>query len=178
MKITVELRGKGLAAFTASARDIASQRGKTAMRMALNDTGRQVTTKVKRSLAKQSGVQYGAVNKAMTQSFASNAHLEFHIKGTGKHFGLTDFKASQRKKGVSAAPWGKRRIFPHTFFVPKLGNQVFRRTGKLRFPIEKLWGPSIPREMVRDEVPVIFKTTADAVFPMQVRKQFQRLMPK
>lgn len=28
---------------------------------------------------------------------------------------------------------------------------VFKRTGKARFPIEQLWGPAVPVEMIRDE---------------------------
>lgn len=178
MKITVELRGKGLAAFTAGAKNLASPKAKAAARMALNDTGRQVNTQVKRALVKQSGIKYGAINKGVKQEFATNARLEFKIIGTGKHFGLTDFGARQTKRGVSAAPWAKRRIFPSTFFAKKLGNQVFVRTGKARLPIKKLYGPSIPREMVRDQVPITFKTMATTILPTQIRKQFARLMPK
>jgi hypothetical protein len=108
MKITVELRGKGLAAFTAGAKNLASPKAKAAARMALNDTGRQVNTQVKRTLVKQTGIKYGAINKGVKQEFATNARLEFKIIGTGKHFGLTDFGARQTKRGVSAAPWAAR----------------------------------------------------------------------
>jgi hypothetical protein len=35
--------------------------------------------------------------------------------------------------------------------VKRYGGGVFKRTGKARFPIEQLWGPSVPKEMLRDE---------------------------
>ena len=34
---------------------------------------------------------------------------------------------------------------------PVTDGGVFKRTGKSRFPIEQLWGPAVPVEMLRDE---------------------------
>jgi hypothetical protein len=178
MDIKIELKGRGIASFTAAAKDLASPKAKAAARMALNDTGKQVNTRVKRILVKQTGLKYGAIQKGVRQQLASNANLEFRITGTGKHFGLVDFNARQGKRGVSASPWATRRMFKHTFIVAKLGGQVFVRTGKERLPVKKLWGPSIPREMVRDEVPVVFESMARTILPVQVARQFARLMPK
>lgn len=178
MQIKVELRGRGIAVFTAGVERLASDKTRAAARMALNDTGRRANTQVKRTLTKQTGLKSGAIQKGVKQQFASNARLEFRIIGTGKHFGLTDFGARQGKRGVSAAPWGTRRIFPRTFLAPKLGNQVFVRLGRARLPIKKLWGPSIPREMVRDQVPKTFTSMAATILPAQLRRQLARLMPR
>ena len=35
--------------------------------------------------------------------------------------------------------------------VKRFGNSVFKRVGKARLPIERLWGPAVPVEMLRDE---------------------------
>ena len=55
----------------------------------------------------------------------------------------------QRGKGVSAAPWNKRRIFAHSFIVPKF-NRAYVRTSKSRLPIRGLYGPNLARELVKD----------------------------
>ena len=72
---------------------------------------------------------------------------------------LKEFGARQTAKGVSAAPWGKRRVFPHAFIAPTLGGHVFIREGRSRLPIRKLWGPAIPREMVKDQSKEAFERT-------------------
>lgn len=178
MKIEIEIRGKGIATFTAAAQNLSSDKMRSAARMALNDTGRKVNTQVKRELAGQTGLRGGVVQKSLRNVPASNARLEYTIVGTGKHFGLTDFGARQTKAGVSAAPWGTRRIFKRTFFVKRLGNQVFVRKGQPRFPIKKLFGPAIPREMVRGEVARVFEVTSRTFLLQEVRRQIGRLMPK
>jgi hypothetical protein len=116
---------------------------------ALNHTGAVATTQVKRALVKQVGVKSGAVNAALRQVRATPAELTFELRSSGKHLGLKDFGARQTKRGVSAAPWRQRRVFPRTFMGP--GGHVYKRTSKKRLPIEKLWGPSIPKELVRAE---------------------------
>ena len=57
---------------------------------------------------------------------------------SGAHIPLAEFHARQTRRGVSAAPWGQRRVFPHTFIVEQLGGPVFKREGNARLPIRKL----------------------------------------
>jgi hypothetical protein len=52
---------------------------------------------------------------------------------------------------VRAKIWGRAQTFRSAFVVKRYGGGVFKRTGKSRFPIEQLWGPSVPKEMLRDE---------------------------
>jgi hypothetical protein len=83
---------------------------------------------------------------------------------------MKEFTPRAEPHGVSAAPWGKRRVFLHSFFGP--GGHVFVRahpnTGERRgprpvhsqLPIRKLWGPAIPKEMIKDEAEQVFYRTA------------------
>ena len=91
------------------------------------------------------------------------------------HIALAEFHARQTRRGVSAAPWGLRRVFPHTFIVEKLGGQVFRREGGARLPIRKLWGPSLPIELVRGASPAAFEKAAAADLPQRVAHELGRL---
>jgi hypothetical protein len=71
--------------------------------------------------------------------------------GTGRHLPLSFFGAKQFSYGVRAKIWGKAQSFRSAFVVKRYGGGVFKRTGKARFPIEQLWGPAVPVEMLRDE---------------------------
>lgn len=88
---------------------------------ALNRGGDQARTQVKRSLVAQTGIKYGLINKAVTTERANPSKLEYSLVATGDETNLNLFGAKQRKRGVSAAPWKKRRIFKSTFIVPALG---------------------------------------------------------
>lgn len=119
------------------------------IRRALNRTGDMAYTRVVRVLAEETGAQQKAVRAALRKQRASHSALRYEIVARGGFIPLRDFGARQTRKGVSAAPWGVRRVFPGAFIVKSKGGHVFKRTGKKRLPIEKLWGPSIPRQMLK-----------------------------
>jgi hypothetical protein len=73
------------------------------------------------------------------------------IVGTGRHLPLSVFGAKQFSYGVRAKVWGRAQTYRSAFVVGRLGGNVFKRTSKARFPIEQLWGPAVPVEMLRDE---------------------------
>ena len=67
-------------------------------------------------------------------------------------------------------------MFPGTFIVEKLGGQAFRRAGRARLPIVKLWGPSMPREMLRDEVPKVFFEEVRTKLPIRLTHELRRVL--
>ena len=136
----------------ARAHDEAGRQAPKIISRALNRTGDSAFTKVKRIVAKLMGVAQKIVAKATTKVRASPARLEYLMIGRGSPLPLRDFKARQTAKGVSAAPWGVRRVFPGTFLVKSIGNHAFKRLSAARLPIRKLWGPSVPKEMMDDAV--------------------------
>ena len=71
--------------------------------------------------------------------------------GSGRHLPLSFFGAKQFSYGVRAKIWGRAQTFRSAFVIGRFGNSVFKRTSKARFPIEQLWGPAVPVEMLRDE---------------------------
>lgn len=139
-----------------------------ALARALNHTGDKARTQVARVLVKQTGAKYAAIRKAMHSKPASIGALMYRIVSSGGYMSLKEFGARQTNKGVSAAPWGKRRVFPHTFIVSSLGGHVFERKGPSRLPIRKLWGPALPKEMVKDQSKAAFETTVATELPARV----------
>jgi hypothetical protein len=122
---------------------------RTALSRALNHEGNKGRTQVKRALVKQTGIKYGAVNKAMATIRATPATLTYTLKARGDETNIAWFGGVQRRKGVSATPWHKRRIFRRSFIVPRFG-RAFVRTSKSRLPIRPLYGPNLARELVKD----------------------------
>ena len=119
--------------------------------MALNKEGRKSFTQLRRALAQQSSIPRGAVNAATRFRSATRAELSTITSGSGRHLPLSLFGAKQFSYGVRAKIWGRAQMFRSAFVVKRYGGGVFKRTSAKRFPIEQLWGPSVPAEMLRDE---------------------------
>jgi hypothetical protein len=122
---------------------------RTALSRALNHEGNKGRTRVKRALVKQTGIQYGAVDKAVATVRATPVTLTYMLRARGDETNIAWFGGVQRSKGVSAAPWNKRRIFARSFILPRFG-RAFIRTLKKRLPIRSLYGPNLARELVRE----------------------------
>jgi hypothetical protein len=119
----------------------------------------------------------GRVRSYAKRAPASRRRLPRLIARDG-YTSLKEFGAVQRLKGVSAAPWRKRRVFPHTFIVGSLGGHVYERTSKARLPIRKLWGPAIPAEMVRDETKAAFEALVGAELPARLEYEISAIFAR
>lgn len=114
---------------------------------ALNRTGDTAYARVARVLSQETGMPVARVRRVMSRSRAHPLNPGYVITATDKYTSLKDFNPRQVRRGVSAAPWRKRRIFRGTFFGT--GGHVYRRVGAARLPIKRLFGPAIPQEVVR-----------------------------
>src|SRR5262245_29298618 len=148
-----------------------------AIARALNWTGNKARTQVARTLSRDTGVGYGVIRNALRTTPASPAKLTYEIGVAGAHVPLAEFHARQAGRGVSAAPWGQRRICQHTFIAEQLGGQVFKREGRARLPIRKLWGPSLPIELARGASPGAFEKSVAADLPQRLAHELGRLLP-
>jgi len=137
--------------FEAACTRLGEGEARRAFSMALNKEGRKAFTQLRRSLALQSSIPRGAVNAATRFQGATRATLSTVTAGSGRHLPLSFFGAKQFTYGVRAKIWGRAQTFRSAFVVKRYGGGVFKRTGKARFPIEQLWGPAVPVEMMRDE---------------------------
>jgi hypothetical protein len=137
--------------FEAACTRLGESEARRAFSMALNKEGRKSFTQLRRSLAQQSSIPRGSVNAATRFQSATRATMSTVTSGTGRHLPLSFFGAKQFSYGVRAKIWGKAQSFRSAFVVKRYGGGVFKRTAKARFPIEQLWGPAVPVEMLRDE---------------------------
>lgn len=147
-----------------------------AISRAINYTGNRARTPVIRDLANQTGLGYGAVRANVVTTPSRPQRLDYSVRASGKAIPLKEFGAVQRRSGVSARPWGNRRVFPHTFIVEGLGGQVYKRIGPQRLPIKKLYGPAIPKELVRGKPPETWQQQTRATLPERVRYELDRML--
>ena len=137
--------------FEATVQRVGSGLAKKVFSRAMNSEGRKTFTQVKRALVQQTSLKPGVVNANTRFWNSSPANLETRIDGRREYFGLSYFKPKQGAKGTSAFVWGKAQFFPHAFVVPSLSNNVFVRTSRKRLPIEKMFGPSVHKELMQDK---------------------------
>jgi hypothetical protein len=130
---------------------------------ALNHEGRKSFTAVKRALRKQTDVPPFMITASMTFRPSSKHHLRTIISGSGRELPLRLFKPSQFSYGVRARVWGRQQVYRSSFIVAKYGGNVFHRTSPKRFPIQKLFGPSIAKEMLKDETLETFERSGNAI---------------
>ncbi|AZG75983.1 hypothetical protein [Methylocystis rosea] len=153
-----------------------------ALGKAIDEVGSKTKTQVTRAVAKQAGVKYGAARGVIVSRQAlGRGQGEYKIIAHDVTLSLKEFSPKQTAKGVSAAPWGKRSVFPHTFIGPNghvfaremVGNQ---RAGRL--PISKLFGPAIPKELVKGETEATFYRVSAKLFDQAVEKWLTRVLEK
>jgi hypothetical protein len=144
-------------------------------RFSLNQVGDKLRTKVKRQTAKQLGLPYGKTEGAWKIDRAHGAHLVYAITGSGKYYGLEDFKPRQFKKGARAKPWNIARTFPGSFMLPS--GKVYVRLSIARGPLGKLMGGSVPREMERDDVPKLAQDAMHRELPAVLDRKLAQFLP-
>lgn len=99
---------------------------KAAMR-AINRVLKTLRTRAGRDIAKEMGVTQRVVKSETTIRRASRSRLEGTLEMRGDPLNLIRFKARQLKAGVSAAPWGNRRVFMGAFIARVNGTEVVMR---------------------------------------------------
>ncbi|MGJ0391168.1 MAG: hypothetical protein ACR650_00155 [Methylocystis sp.] len=155
----------------------AGQGSSYALARALDEVGNKTRTQVIKATAAQAGVNQGKVRGVIrTKQAAGAGGGEYVITARDVTLSLKEFGLRQTASGVSAAPWGKRRVFPHTFVGPS--GHVFVRKGKDRLPIHKLFGPNIPTEMVKDEAEKTFYRESEKLLAATVEKWLVREITK
>jgi hypothetical protein len=153
---------------------------------AVNRAGDMARTQVRQKLTRQTGLKRPTIVKAVKVSRSTPQTLVYRMSAHGGDVSLKYFGARETKAGVSAAPFGNRKIFASTFMragwwpnrvvKPRWNGQVFARAGASRFPIEKQKsGVIIPNEMVQGETRDAFRSTVARVLPQRLDHEINRL---
>ena len=141
----------------------------------LNRAGDQAATALGRQLAKETGLGVRQVRDSMRAKRASQYDLVYVIIVSGGAVPLSEFAPRETRKGVSANPWGKRRVFPGTF-QGVAGARVFRRVGKSRLPIKQLYGPDLAKEVDRGQSVDVVTNVVQEAFSKRIAHEVSRLL--
>jgi hypothetical protein len=160
-----------------------------AIRRAVNRTGAMADTQVVRMLTAQTGLKRKVIRKAVRRVPASAGGMVYILRASGGNVGLKYFGARETRKGVTAAPWGKRRLYPGAFIkggrfprrvaIKAYGGAVLYRSDGARLPIKAIKsGLFIPQEMVTGATAAAFKATVRTVLPRRLAHELGRILAK
>lgn len=161
--------------FEAAIQRVGDDAATRAFTRALNSEGNKVRTQVRRTLRQQTGARSALINRETRSFRASFSNLTYTIEARGDYLGLSYFSPRQFRYGVRARPWGRFQRFEGAFLVGSRGNNAFVREGAARFPIKKMFGPAIPKEMVKDETRRAFEEGQPDVLA-EATRQLQRIL--
>lgn len=163
-------------------------KARQAMARAVNHTGRKAYTRVVRDLVRQTSAPRAIVKAAVKTRAAAHkggGPIEFVIYSTGSELPLKMFRPRQFSFGVRAKVWGRMQRFDSMFGAPgdspaviaALNGHIFHRTGASRLPIEKAYGPSIPKEMLLGKTAEGFQEVGRWELERRLRHEIERLLP-
>ena len=133
--------------------ELGERKARTVFMRALNYEGKIAYNRVKRATRDQGSFKAGSIAKGIKWKGASRSNLNTEITGTGREENVSKFGGKQFRYGVRAKVWRKFQQYPHTFTVAAYGGMAYVREGKGRGPLKGVYGPSIAKEIVRDEAP-------------------------
>lgn len=142
---------------------------------AINRTGNPAVTAVRRELVKATSAplslvkQYVYARKAWAGDGGGAGKLEFQIIAHGRPLPLAVFRPKEFRYGVRARVWGRYQRFEGAFMRGGLwparvdlpmGGHVFVRASAQRLPIERAYGPSLPKELLEPAIVKVFAARA------------------
>ena len=161
--------------FEAAVARLGARDATRAFNRALNSEGNKVGTRVRRALRQQTGAKAALINRETRVIRSSFSNLTYTIEARGEHLGLSHFSPRQFGYGVRAKPWGRWQRFDGAFLVGSLSNNAFVREGRARLPIRKMFGPAIPKEMLKDATRDAFEAAQPNVLA-EATRQIVRLL--
>lgn len=120
---------------------------------AVNRVGDMTFTRVIRLLGEETGATQKRVRDQVKRFRGVGTVTPYKIIARGGYLSLDAFQPRKTLRGVSAAPWGVRRVFKGSFIGP--GGRVFVRRGKGRLPIRVMYGPAVPNQMLHGKTQAI-----------------------
>ena len=157
---------------------------------AINHAGDRTKTQVIRALTKQTGLKRSTIVRAVKVTRSNWGTLSYSMTARGGDIALKYFGPRETRKGASAAPFGRRKVFPGSFMKagwlwgkrivkPNWNGQVFERTGgKTKSGMDKFEkvksGVIIPQEMVIGETRRAFSGSVARLLPQRIEHEIRR----
>jgi DNA-binding transcriptional regulator of glucitol operon len=169
------------------------KRTRKAIVSALSRAGDMGFTQVRRSLAEQTGIKQADLvhgSSGIRKQLATLGSLEYDVVAKSSCTPLSYFNPTQTGAGVSASPWGQRRVFQGAFMATVKSGHVgvwAHEAGPAQYArrvhayysqvnIRQLWGPSITKEMIKEPTPTAFKKAVTDNFTPRLTHELERMI--
>jgi hypothetical protein len=157
---------------------------------AIDEVGNKTKTQVIRAVAKQVPTKVGRVRHAVSSRLAmGGGQGQYVIIARDVTLSRKEFSPRKTAGGISVMTATRGRIvLKGSFFGP--GEHVYERTTKdgktkrgprpthSQLPIKKLWGTSIPKEMVKGEAEATFYRNVEQMLSPAIEKWLLRQIGK
>jgi len=115
--------------------------------IAINSASKKLRTRLCRDIKEATNMKYGTIRKLVGYRGARRRHLSSKIRLSGFPVSAISAGAKWKKKqpvGARVQYWGEKTI-PGSFIITGKGEKkvVVTRKGKSRYPLQKVWLPSI-----------------------------------
>jgi hypothetical protein len=161
----------------------AGKKSPVILKAAVKHTGDKATSAMRSALVGQTGLKRKTLVKAVK---GRSVGTGYEIKSHGGNLRLKFFNARETSKGVTAAPWNSRRLYPGTFIKsgwwpnrrgPVAGGQVLQRAGAGKYPIHGVKsGLFIAGERVKGNSEVAFHPTLETDLAPRVAHELARIL--
>lgn len=147
---------------------------KRAASKAMNRAIDAATTAGQREISAATKIPVRVVRTRLRKFRASPSNLIARLQALPFSPSLSQryFRPTQNKKGVAASAWERRKTYKGAFMLPS--GRVVTRTGRGRFPLKGLRGPSVPSTFVQERV----ISKIDAVARQTWRSRFDHEMAR
>jgi len=122
--------------------------------IALADTQRNAKVRAASLIARNMGIRSSVVRDRILTPFVAPGAKQARILASRRPIALSEFPSTrQTGSGITTRAWGKPVEIRSGFFasMPSGTTGPWRRVGRSRLPIKRLWGPTIWGTFVRDE---------------------------
>ena len=142
----------------------------------LNEGGDKVRTQVQHALKERTNVKsYRSITSRIRTVRAHAGGLQYEIVAKAAPIPIEEFPVSVTSKGVDAKTWGVDHLFKRSFSEGGTG-KLRARVGTARFPIRKLYGPNLGKELVGPEVQRVFASATAEIVPPIIAKHLAKAL--
>lgn len=153
-----------------------------AISAAVNDTGRWVHGKTRRGVSEEVNLSLAGTRRFFVLGLGSPAAPRASVRITGSRMRLTELGARQTKRGASyrIRRAGGRKIVAIGFIAKAkrdIREHVWKRVGRSRYPIQPLFGPSIPQVVIDSpDLQTLIRVDASERLALNLARQVDRFL--